>query len=115
MREEKTLTGLLGWDIVAGWFSGGPLFFLLWAVGSLISGRLRPAWDAAGVKLGVSPLLCFDLGIFFLDVPALLTAYALVTALRRKYPYLAWSFGAGTLLACLYLSLLADRSQFWRG
>ena len=115
MREEKTLTGLLGWDIVVGWFSGGPLFLLLWAASSLMFGRLRPALGAAGAKLDASAPLCFELGIFLLDVPALLAAWVLVTVVRRRYPYLAWSFAAGVLPACIYLSLLADRSQDWRG
>lgn len=115
MHEEKTLTGLSGWDIVVGWFSGGPLFALLWVISSRIFGWLRPDLDAAGAKVGISAPLRFGLGVFLLDVLALLTAYALVTGLRRKYPYFAWSFGAGTLPACIYLSLLADRSQSWRG
>ena len=111
MHEKKMLTGLLGWDIVVGWFSAGPLFLLLWVVSSLMFGRLRPALDAAGAKLGVSAPLCFDLGIFLLDMPALLAAYALVSVVRRRCPYLAWSFGAGVLPACIYLSLLADCSN----
>ncbi len=114
MHEEKTLTGLSGWDIVVGWFSGGPLFALMWIISGMIFGRLRPILDTVGAKVGISVPLRLDLGIFLLDIAALLATYALVTALCRNYSYLAWSFGAGTLPACIYLSLLADRSQYWR-
>ena len=115
MRDAKTLTGLSGWDIVSGWFSGGPVFILLWTVSALVLSRLKPALDAAGARQGILAPLRFDLGIFLLDMTALLAACTLVTVVRRKYPYLAYSFGAGVLPACVYLSLLADRSQYWRG
>ena len=113
MRDNGTLLGIPGIDILLGWFASGPIFVSLWIAGGLVLRGLRLVAQIFGAKFDISSAEGWDKTIFLCDAIAIVIAFSTLIVLRRKYPYLAWSCGIGMLPFCVIWSFLADRSQYW--
>ncbi len=115
MREQGTLLGEAGKDILLGWFASGLIFIPLWIIGDLMVRGLMSLTKAFGAKFDVSSPEGWDTLIFLCDAVAIGIAFSTLIALRRRYPYLTWSCGLGMLLFCLVWSFAIEGFPTRRG